>query len=109
MSERNCPKCHTRNVTVVESHSTFRGQAKRIRRRCSSCRHAWTIYEIDQETVDKYKALQQKFDYLRNYLFAEGNVLDCHGCHQWVDGECSLDIPEAGGSFASECSYYFKA
>jgi hypothetical protein len=26
-----------------------------------------------------------------------------------VDGECSLDIPEAGGSFASECSYYFKA
>jgi hypothetical protein len=26
-----------------------------------------------------------------------------------MDGECSLDIPEAGGSFASECSYYFKA
>jgi hypothetical protein len=53
--------------------------------------------------------LQQKLDFLRTHLFSEGNVFDCHNCTQWENDHCSLDIPEAGGSFASECSYYYKA
>ena len=77
--------------------------------RCIACKHSWTTYEVTQETLDKYKVLQQKLDFLRTHLFSEGNVFDCHNCTQWENDHCSLDIPEAGGSFASECSYYYKA
>lgn len=109
MSGRTCPECHATRINVIESHLTFNNQAKRIRRRCIACKHSWTTYEVTQETLDKYKVLQQKIDFLRMHLFSEGNVFDCHNCTQWENDHCSLDIPEAGGSFASECSYYYKA
>jgi len=105
----NCPSCNSSQIQVTESHVTFSNQARRIRRRCQKCGHNWTMYEITAETLDKYKVLKEKFDRLRTLMFSEGNVFDCHNCTQWTNDCCSLDIPEAGGSFASECSYYYKA
>jgi len=29
----------------------------------------------------------------------------CRNCKHWWRGSCGLDIPEAGGAFASDCSY----
>lgn len=67
------------------------------------------MYEVTAETLDKYKVLKEKFDRLKQMMFSDDTVFACHNCHQWVNDACSLDIPEAGGSFASECSYYYKA
>lgn len=33
-------------------------------------------------------------------------VLNCRNCAHWWQRRCGLDIPEAGGAFASECSCY---
>ena len=30
----------------------------------------------------------------------------CRSCKHWWKGNCDLDIPEAGGSFASDCPYF---
>jgi hypothetical protein len=30
----------------------------------------------------------------------------CKECKHWWKGSCDLDIPESGGAFASECSYF---
>lgn len=31
---------------------------------------------------------------------------NCRDCSHWWQGRCSLDVPEAGGTFAVECSFY---
>ena len=105
----NCPRCNASKARVIEAHNTFQDQAKRIRRRCAHCDHAWTMYEITPETLDKYREMQDKFDRLHSLLFNEVPTLTCHQCHQWDKDHCSLDLPEAGGTFASECSYYYAA
>jgi hypothetical protein len=67
------------------------------------------MYEITPEILDKYKEMQDKFDRLHSLLFNEAPTLTCHQCHQWDRDHCSLHLPEAGGTFASECSYYYAA
>lgn len=67
------------------------------------------MYEITAETLDKYKVLKEKFDRLRQMMLGDDTVFACHNCHQWANDSCLLDIPEAGGSFASDCAYYYKA
>lgn len=32
--------------------------------------------------------------------------IDCRNCAHWWQGHCDLDVPEAGGDFASDCSYF---
>jgi transcriptional regulator NrdR family protein len=105
----NCPSCKSSHTKVSEAHLTFNNEAKRIRRTCLTCNHRWTVYEVSPETIDKYKVLKEKFDRLRKMMFADDTVFSCHNCMQWTNDCCSLDIPEAGGSFASECPYYYKA
>ena len=33
-------------------------------------------------------------------------AIDCRNCAHWWQGHCDLDVPEAGGAFATECSYF---
>ena len=35
--------------------------------------------------------------------------LVCKKCDFWWGGQCSLDVPEAGSEFASDCAYFKKA
>lgn len=32
--------------------------------------------------------------------------IDCRNCAHWWQGRCDLDVPEAGGDFAADCSYF---
>jgi hypothetical protein len=34
--------------------------------------------------------------------------LQCRDCTHWWQGRCGLGVPEAGGAFADECSFYQK-
>lgn len=37
---------------------------------------------------------------------AESKRLNCQNCTHWWQKKCGLDVPEAGGTFAEECSFY---
>jgi len=45
-----------------------------------------------------------------HYQSAPGKVeskkLNCRDCAHWWQKRCSLDVPEAGATFADECSFY---
>lgn len=109
MSGRRCPKCNHTKIHVVESSPSHQKETRRIRRRCINCDHSWTIYEIERETLDYYREIKQKYDYIKSFMLRDETSTTCNDCHQFVDGKCSLDIPEAGGTFATECSYFYKA
>jgi len=36
------------------------------------------------------------------------NLLSCRTCTHWWQRRCGLDVPEAGGAFAEDCSFYQK-
>ena len=36
----------------------------------------------------------------------ESKLLNCRTCTHWWQKRCSLDVPEAGGTFAEDCSFY---
>jgi hypothetical protein len=46
----------------------------------------------------------------RQYVKYEKKVddskLSCKSCVHWWQGRCSLEVPEAGGAFAEDCSFY---
>lgn len=43
-----CPKCHSNQDRVVDSRPTQDDHVWR-RRRCRSCRHTWTTYEVNSD------------------------------------------------------------
>ena len=109
MTARSCPKCESIKIHVVESHQTHNGRAKRLRRRCCTCNHAWTIYEVTVETLDYYKDLEKKLHNIKKIMLSlTASTETCDDCVQYATGACSLDIPEAGGTFAAEFSYFSK-
>jgi hypothetical protein len=106
---RRCPKCNYTKLSVIESSPTFNNTARRIRRRCLNCNHSWTIYEVTAEILDHYRNLEKKLDNLKTFMLSlDVPTKSCNDCHQFTNGKCLLSLPEAGGSFAEECSYFFK-
>jgi hypothetical protein len=109
MSPRSCPSCQSSKIRVVESHDTFNDQARRIRRRCINCNHGWTIFEVTAETIDHYRDLEHKLNNLKTFMLSlEAPSKTCDQCNQSVNGRCLLEIPEAGGTFAAECAYFYQ-
>lgn len=46
---------------------------------------------------------------VRNYKrmpIIRSTKITCQDCAHWWQKRCSLDVPEAGGTFAIECSFY---
>lgn len=36
----------------------------------------------------------------------DSSSISCRDCVHWWQGGCGLEVPEAGGAFATECSYF---
>ena len=87
----NCSACGAREVRVIETRAN--NQAIRRRKQCLACKHRETTYEI------------------RAVLLGTDTPpptpkLSCFNCTHWSRGKCAMDFPEAGGSFANDCSCY---
>lgn len=84
------------------------GEAKRIRRQCAHCGHAGTMYEVKLGLLDELRELRRNRDKIRRLV---GGVVaaaseTCQECLLWGPRGCGLELPEAGGDFAAECSAY---
>jgi hypothetical protein len=101
----SCPVCRYPRFNSTESHPTMGGDARRIRRRCSNCGHITTVYEVKRELLDELKELRATRERIRG-LVGAGTSSYCTECKHWGPDGCGLEIPEAGGTFASECSTF---
>ena len=103
----NCSNCGACEVRVMETRSNNR--AIRRRKECLACKHRETTYEISQAKYFQLKTL----DKLRAVLLGTDTPpskpqLSCSSCTHWSHGACDMGFPEAGGSFADECSCYSR-
>lgn len=110
-SLRRCPKCNLKQFYVTESRHRSQDPTLRFRRRCSNCNHAETRYEITAKQMKEYDLLLRlntAISQVLNPPISESRK-SCTSCSYWIDGSCSMQFPESGGSFASECSLYEPA
>jgi hypothetical protein len=101
----NCSSCGACEVRVMETRSN--NKAIRRRKECLACKYRETTYEISQEQYNQLQTL----DKVRAVLLGTDTPpskpqLSCFNCTHWSRGACGMDFPEAGGSFADECSCY---
>jgi len=111
ITARSCPKCGQRKFYVTESRRRRQDPTLRSRRRCSSCNYAETSYEITAKQMREYQLilrLNTAISQVLNPPISESRK-SCTSCSYWIDGSCSMQFPESGGSFASECSLYEPA
>ena len=107
-SLRHCPKCNQKKFYVTESRRRSQDPTLRFRRRCSNCNYAETKYEITATQMKEYDLLLRlntAISQVLNPPISESRK-SCTSCSYWIDGSCSMQFPESGGSFASECSLY---
>jgi len=105
---RSCPKCGQRKFYVTESRRRKQDPARRFRRRCFNCNFSETTYEITAKQMKEYDLLLRlntAISQVLNPPISESRK-SCTSCSYWLHGSCSMQFPEAGGSFASECSLY---
>ena len=104
---RTCPKCGQSSLKVKESRKVNNLAAYRYRRECSECGHRQTTYEVTSALIEEYKLLQRLNTAISQVLKPEGRE-SCTSCTYWSHGSCSMQFPEAGGSFARDCSLFTK-
>lgn len=77
------------------------------------------VFGISQQAINQVRAgkayrrlwpeLPRKFPedhYKTPAEKAESKRTTCRTCTHWWQGRCGLDVPEAGGTFAEDCSFY---
>lgn len=63
----NCPACKKRTgVEVVDSRFDRETQRVRRRRRCTSCAHRWTTWEVTAETIEAIDVARATFKRIRS-------------------------------------------
>jgi hypothetical protein len=106
----SCPECRYPRYKATESHYVMRGEARRVRRRCASCGHTGTIYEVSKALLDELTELRTLRSKVQELLGGGGEPAGggpyCVECKHWGPDGCGLDLPEAGGGFAAECSTF---
>ena len=105
---RPCPSCGKRTFYVIESRRRKEDSIRRFRRKCASCQLGETTYEITAKQMKEYQLLLRLNTAISQVLnpSTSESRKSCTSCSYWLDGSCSMQFPEAGGSFASECSLY---
>jgi hypothetical protein len=105
---RPCPSCGRRTFYVIESRRRKEDAIRRFRRRCSSCEFGETTYEITGKQMKEYDMLLRLNTAIQQVLNppTSESRKSCTLCSYWSNGSCSMQFPEAGGLFASECSLY---
>ena len=97
-----CPICGDKTWAVIESRTsgTTKDYLRRRRKRCSSCNHADTTYEITGAQYQEYLKNKKNIDKIRTFLEKKRA---CFECVHYYQSTCNLDIPELD---AEECTYY---
>lgn len=100
-----CVSCKQNGLTIIESRKS--GKTIRRRKQCMYCKYRETTYELTQaeylyltniETI--YKNIKKLIDETKN------PEKTCDHCSHMTKSGCAFEFPEAGGTFAKECSMY---
>ena len=102
----NCSFCGAREVRVLETRPN--SNAMRRRKHCMSCGKRETTYEISQLRYDQLQAVDKIRAILLggNPASAKEPQLSCVTCNHWQRSKCGMGFPEAGNTFANDCSCY---
>jgi DNA-directed RNA polymerase subunit M/transcription elongation factor TFIIS len=102
-----CPKCSELSVFIIDSRKTKDGI--RRRKKCESCGYRYTTREILDKTYQQLVESQRIVTKVQN-LFGGKQVMKnshtCEQCSHWSSFGCGMGFPEAGGTFAEECSVF---
>ena len=108
-----CPNCLGPNFHIIEVRQ--RSGYKYRRRCCKDCAVRVTTYEIgeqDFELLNKIKAELPQEEWqpepVKEPAESESSSARCGFCDNWENGKCYFLFPEAGGTFAEECSLYSR-
>lgn len=108
-----CPVCKEQTAITLESRLN-KDSSRRRRRVCTECNHRYTTYEVDEAFYKTALANQRVVDKVIKCLNLNGrlpsnsefDINDCDDCVHMRSSGCSFDFPDAGGTFASECSMF---
>jgi len=100
-----CFSCKKDGLMIIESRKS--GTAIRRRKECVYCGNRETTYELSQKEYFEFKKSHALANKLKALIQAS-NIADklCSQCVHMTKSGCVFDFPEAGGSFAAECSMY---
>jgi protein-arginine kinase activator protein McsA len=112
-SYTKCPKCQKHSCTVLESRIN-KDNTRRRRKVCTECDHRHTVYEVSEEFYKNAVLHQRLIDHFIDNLNLEMSptsqnalsLITCDNCVHMRPSGCSFDFPDAGGSFASDCSMF---
>jgi len=108
-----CPKCKQQTCITIESRIN-KDNSRRRRKECTECGHRCTAYEVSENFYKTALANQRAIDNftkslnlnLMPLLTHEFSSDACDDCVYMLSSGCSFDFPDAGGTFASECSMF---
>lgn len=108
-----CSACGSIKLKPIESHKSFTTLADDIQRRRYRCQcgHSESIYVVTKALLEDYKDLKMRARLAAEMLTGLTQTLkQCSSCSFWDHDslKCSLGFPEAGGTFAEECSSYLS-
>ena len=106
-----CSKCGERAIRTIESHQQL--SHTRRRKRCKACGHSYTTYEVSAERFDKLIHAEEVLARIGSFFNSantsnnSSKIITCDLCiHMSPRNGCTMGFPEAGGDFATECSFY---
>lgn len=112
-SYTKCPSCGKHRCTVIESRINS-DNTRRRRKKCLDCSERHTVYEVSEEfykTAITHKQLIDRFIQTLNLSSSSVTpdaiaLTTCDDCVHMRSYGCGFDFPDAGGSFAEECSMF---
>jgi len=108
-----CSVCGAIALKCIESHKSFTGLSGDIQRQrfLCPCGNKETVYVVTKALLEDYKDLKMRARLAAEMLTGLTQTLrECSSCSFWDHDklECNLGFPEAGGTFAEECSSYLS-
>jgi hypothetical protein len=108
-----CSNCGELTCVTIESRLQ-KDKTRRRRKECTHCKARFTYYEVSEEF---YKLALRNQKLVENIITCLDlnfctqsshavSVDDCDNCVHMRSDRCYFDFPDAGGSFASECSMF---
>jgi hypothetical protein len=108
-----CESCSYTWSTLDEPHVNYRNEANRRRRKLTDAQAMeLAASRLTLEVLsERYGVTRRKIWDIKNHsaykdVFTQAqDASTCINCAYWDSG-CAFDFPEAGGSFAEECSMF---
>jgi hypothetical protein len=108
-----CPKCRQQTCITIESRIN-KDNSRRRRKECSSCKYRYTTYEVSEHFYKSSNLNQRRVDAIITCLNLDSTTqtthdlshASCDNCVYMCSYGCSFDFPDAGGTFANECSMF---